>query len=66
MSFSISFAAFHSLVGLAAVMVAAAVLYSPSSFGIGNTGSIHGHALFEMAIDVIIGAAFYLFRSLRS
>jgi len=49
-------AAFHSLVGLAAVMVAAAALYSPSSFGIGETGSIHGRALFEMAIGVAIGA----------
>jgi len=49
-------AAFHSLVGLAAVMVAAAALYSPSSFGIGETGAIHGRALFEMAVGVAIGA----------
>ena len=33
-------AAFHSLVGLAAVFVAAAAFYSPSSFGIGVEGSI--------------------------
>lgn len=49
-------AAFHSLVGLAAVMVAAAALYSPSSFGIGEIGAIHGRALFEMAVGVAIGA----------
>ncbi|UXN06621.1 NAD(P)(+) transhydrogenase (Re/Si-specific) subunit beta [Bartonella sp. HY761] len=49
-------AAFHSLVGLAAVMVAAAALYSPSSFNIGDVGSIHGRALVEMAIGVAIGA----------
>ena len=40
---------FHSLVGLAAVMVAAGALYSPHSFGIGEVGSIHGRALVEMA-----------------
>lgn len=49
-------AAFHSLIGLAAIMVAAAALYSPSSFGIGEIGSIHGRALFEMALGVVIGA----------
>ena len=49
-------AAFHSLVGLAAVMVAAAALYSPSSFGIGEIGSIHAQALVEMSIGVAIGA----------
>lgn len=49
-------AAFHSLVGLAAVMVAASALYSPSSFHIGDVGSIHGRALVEMALGVAIGA----------
>ncbi|MDF2372913.1 MAG: NAD(P)(+) transhydrogenase (Re/Si-specific) subunit beta [Rhizobiaceae bacterium] len=49
-------AAFHSLVGLAAVMVAAAALYTPSSFGIGDMGSIPGQALVEMSIGVAIGA----------
>lgn len=49
-------AAFHSLVGLAAIMVAAATLYSPQSFGIGAVGSIHARALVEMAIGVAIGA----------
>ena len=49
-------AAFHSLVGLAAVLVAASALYAPSSFGIGDIGSIHGQALVEMALGVAIGA----------
>ncbi|MEO4044129.1 NAD(P)(+) transhydrogenase (Re/Si-specific) subunit beta [Hoeflea sp. CAU 1731] len=49
-------AAFHSLVGLAAVMVAAAAIYAPSSFGIGAVGEIHGQALIEMSIGVAIGA----------
>lgn len=47
---------FHSLVGLAAVMVAAAALYSPHSFGIGEVGSIHAQALVEMSLGVAIGA----------
>ena len=34
-------AAFHSLVGLAAVFVAAAAFYDPSSFNIGQIGSIN-------------------------
>jgi H+-translocating NAD(P) transhydrogenase subunit beta len=49
-------AAFHSLVGLAAVMVAAAALYAPESFGIGTLADIHGQALIEMSIGVAIGA----------
>ncbi len=49
-------AAFHSLVGLAAVLVAAAALYAPSSFGIGDIGAIHGRALVEMALGVAIGS----------
>mgnify|MGYP000028743192 CR=1 FL=1 len=49
-------AGFHSLVGLAAVLVAAAALYAPSSFGIGDIGTIHGQALVEMALGVAIGA----------
>jgi proton-translocating NAD(P)+ transhydrogenase subunit beta len=49
-------AAFHSLVGLAAVMVAAAAIYAPGSFGIGELGSIHGQALIEMSLGVAIGA----------
>jgi H+-translocating NAD(P) transhydrogenase subunit beta len=49
-------AAFHSLVGFAAVMVAAAAMYAPESFGIGAIGSIHGQALVEMSLGVAIGA----------
>ncbi|ANH05311.1 MULTISPECIES: NAD(P)(+) transhydrogenase (Re/Si-specific) subunit beta [Shinella] len=49
-------AGFHSLVGLAAVLVAAAALYSPVSFGIGAVGEIHGQALVEMALGAAIGA----------
>ncbi|MFZ1814042.1 MAG: NAD(P)(+) transhydrogenase (Re/Si-specific) subunit beta [Rhizobiaceae bacterium] len=49
-------AAFHSLVGLAAVMVAAGALYAPHSFGIGEVGSIHGGSLVEMVLGVAIGA----------
>jgi NAD(P) transhydrogenase subunit beta len=49
-------AAFHSLVGLAAVFVAAAALYAPEAFGIGVPGDIHAQALIEMSIGVAIGA----------
>jgi H+-translocating NAD(P) transhydrogenase subunit beta len=50
-------AAFHSLVGLAAVFVAAAALYAPQAFGIGEPGHIHVQALIEMSIGAAIGAA---------
>jgi NAD(P) transhydrogenase subunit beta len=56
-------AAFHSLVGLAAVLVAAAALYSPSAYGIcvldpSNmcTGAIRTESLIEMSLGVAIGA----------
>jgi proton-translocating NAD(P)+ transhydrogenase subunit beta len=49
-------AAFHSLVGLAAVLVAAAALNAPSAFGIGLPGAIHGASLVEMSIGAAIGA----------
>ena len=49
-------AAFHSLVGLAAVFVAAAALYAPSAFGIGEPGHIHGASLVEMSLGLAIGA----------
>jgi NAD(P) transhydrogenase subunit beta len=49
-------AAFHSLVGLAAVLVAAAALYSPQAYGIGEPGAIHTQSLIEMSLGVAIGA----------
>ena len=49
-------AAFHSLVGLAAVFVAAGALYAPQSFGIGTPGHIHAHSLLEMSLGLAIGA----------
>src|SRR5580693_256991 len=49
-------AAFHSLVGLAAVCVAAAAFTYPELYGIGVRGSIHGSSLVEMALGMAIGA----------
>ncbi len=49
-------AAFHSLVGLAAVFVAAAALYAPEAFNIGTPGNIGGLSLLEMSLGTAIGA----------
>src|SRR5713226_4323074 len=49
-------AAFHSLVGMAAVLVAAAALYAPAAFDIGAVGAIHGSSLVEMSLGDAIGA----------
>ncbi|MCH8998915.1 MAG: NAD(P)(+) transhydrogenase (Re/Si-specific) subunit beta [Proteobacteria bacterium] len=49
-------AAFHSLVGLAAVLVAAAAFYNPTAYGIGVPGAIEAASLVEMAIGASIGA----------
>ena len=49
-------AAFHSLVGLAAVFVAAAALNAPAAFGIGVPGAIHRQSLIEMSLGLAIGA----------
>src|SRR5579871_2995897 len=49
-------AAFHSLVGLAAVLVAAAALYSPAAYHIGSEGAIRLQSLIEMSLGVAIGA----------
>ncbi len=49
-------AAFHSLVGLAAVFVAAGALYAPEAFGIGKLGQLAPAPLVEMALGVAIGA----------
>jgi NAD(P) transhydrogenase subunit beta len=49
-------AAFHSLVGLAAVFVASAALYHPEAFGLGTRGNIAGGSLVEMSLGTIVGA----------
>ena len=49
-------AAFHSLVGMAAVLVAAGAFYAPTAFDIGTAGNIHKSSLVEMALGVAIGA----------
>src|SRR5215475_6360742 len=49
-------AAFHSLVGLAAVFVAAGALYAPEAFAIGMPGAIAPASLLEMSLGVAIGA----------
>jgi NAD(P) transhydrogenase subunit beta len=49
-------AAFHSLVGMAAVLVAAGALYAPAAFGIGNVGAIKAASLVEMSLGTAIGA----------
>jgi H+-translocating NAD(P) transhydrogenase subunit beta len=49
-------AAFHSLVGLAAVFVAAAAFYAPDAFGITTDGVIHSSSRIEMALGAAIGA----------
>ncbi len=49
-------AAFHSLVGMAAVLVAASALYTPEAYGIGTVGSIKVSSLVEMSLGAAIGA----------
>ncbi|MEO1038586.1 MAG: NAD(P)(+) transhydrogenase (Re/Si-specific) subunit beta [Pseudomonadota bacterium] len=50
-------AAFHSLVGMCAVLVAAAALYEPGVFGIEKeTGGLKTASLIELAIGAAIGA----------
>jgi NAD(P) transhydrogenase subunit beta len=49
-------AAFHSLVGLAAVCVAAAAYYDPEAFSIGKVGAIHTGSIIEMSLGVAVGA----------
>jgi NAD(P) transhydrogenase subunit beta len=49
-------AAFHSLVGLAAVLVAAAAFNAPEAFGIGTPGGIYTQSLIEMSLGTAIGA----------
>ena len=47
---------FHSLVGLAAVLVACAAFFSPEAFGIGAPGNIAGFSLLELSLGAGIGA----------
>jgi NAD(P) transhydrogenase subunit beta len=49
-------AAFHSLVGLAAVLVASAAYSNPDAYNIGSVGQIHFSSLIEMGLGVAIGA----------
>ena len=50
-------AMFHSLVGLAAVLVAAGALYAPQAFGIAEgNGEIHPGSTIEMSLGLAIGA----------
>ncbi len=49
-------AAFHSLVGMAAVLVATGALLSPANYGIGEVGSIEPGSLVEMSLGLAIGA----------
>lgn len=49
-------AAFHSLVGLAAVFVAAAALYAPETFHLGSVGHMAATSLFEMGLGTAVGA----------
>ena len=49
-------AGFHSLVGMAAVIVAFCAFLSPSSFNIGIVGEIARSSLLEMSLGLIIGA----------
>src|SRR5246500_884200 len=49
-------AAFHSLVGMAAVLVAAGALYAPAAFDIGAVGAIPKSSLVGMSAGAAIGA----------
>jgi NAD(P) transhydrogenase subunit beta len=49
-------AAFHSLVGMAAVLVAASALMTPQAYGIGMPGAIKTSSLIEMSLGSAIGA----------
>ena len=50
-------AAFHSLVGMAACLVAVAAIYTPAAYGIvGEDGAIHLTSLIELSLGLAIGA----------
>jgi NAD(P) transhydrogenase subunit beta len=50
-------AAFHSLVGMAACLVAVAAIYTPAAYGIVNAeGHVHLNSLIELSLGLAIGA----------
>jgi NAD(P) transhydrogenase subunit beta len=49
-------AAFHSLVGLAACLVAVAAVYTPAAYGIAEGGHVKLESLIELSVGVAIGA----------
>lgn len=50
-------AAFHSLVGMAACLVAVAAIYTPAAYGIvGADGHVHLNSLIELSLGLAIGA----------
>jgi NAD(P) transhydrogenase subunit beta len=50
-------AAFHSLVGMAACLVAVAAIYTPAAYGIlGEDGTVHLQSLIELSLGLAIGA----------
>ena len=59
-------AAFHSLVGLAAVMVAWAAFLSPEAFNVSENGIIKTASLIEMSLGVAIGAITVSYTHLRA
>ena len=58
-------AAFHSLVGLAAVFVATSAFYAPESYGIvAENGKIFTSSLIEMSIGVAIAITYRIYNSI--
>ncbi|MEO6338688.1 MAG: NAD(P)(+) transhydrogenase (Re/Si-specific) subunit beta [Caulobacteraceae bacterium] len=49
-------AAFHSLVGLAACLVAVAAIYTPAAYGIATPDGVKLESLIELSLGVAIGA----------
>jgi len=49
-------AAFHSLVGMAACLVAVAAIHTPEAYGIAGPGGIHLNSLIELSLGLAIGA----------
>jgi NAD(P) transhydrogenase subunit beta len=49
-------AAFHSLVGMAACLVAVAAIHTPEAYGIAEDGRIHLNSLIELSLGLAIGA----------